>query len=264
MFVRFRQRPNAGTQPTAVQAIKQCTGRCKERKGQRCGPGFRIGTGCPERPRCQWRIGTIGLLPYRLLASLIENRRAAGKVRQEHIADLGAIDGHMLLPFFEGIEPELANAARINLEQWFRASITARLAFWQQLGERLARLSNRLSADETAAIRQTINERIPQPTEAELAQLRSWDIADELERWQIWKTREVSDMTKSQRLIAEERAKIETAKIMVDGIDGNLAKMRQAIIGGDLNLIDQAKEIREDAYRSSMIFNARGCTDDRK
>jgi hypothetical protein len=62
-------------------------------------PGFRFLTGCPLRPRCRWRIGG-GRVPYRLLVAVIENRRVNGKVRQEHVADLGAIEGHWLPSFF--------------------------------------------------------------------------------------------------------------------------------------------------------------------
>jgi hypothetical protein len=50
----------------------------------------------------------------RRLIGLVETRRADGKPRQEHIADLGAID----------IDP----------------SAEARIAFWRRLHERLGRL----------------------------------------------------------------------------------------------------------------------------
>jgi hypothetical protein len=65
------------------------------------------------RPRCRWRIGVehgVELQPYRLLVSLIENRRVDGKVRQEHVASLGAIDGHLLPSFYAGIDPTTVNA----------------------------------------------------------------------------------------------------------------------------------------------------------
>jgi hypothetical protein len=71
----------------------------------------------------------------RLLLSLIENRRVAGKVRQEHVADLGAID----VP----------------------ASADARAKFWPKLHERLSRLGNRIGPDRRGPILGAINARIP-------------------------------------------------------------------------------------------------------
>jgi hypothetical protein len=71
----------------------------------------------------------------RLLLSLIETRRVAGKVRQEHVADLGAID----LP----------------------ASTDARAKFWPKLHDRLSRLGNRIGPDRLGPILDAINARIP-------------------------------------------------------------------------------------------------------
>ena len=62
------------------------------------------------KPRCRWRIGVdhgLALVPYRLHVQLAENRRVDGKVRQEHVADLGAIDGAMLADFWAGIDADV-------------------------------------------------------------------------------------------------------------------------------------------------------------
>jgi hypothetical protein len=56
----------------------------------------------------------------RLQVSLVETSRIDGKVRHEHIASIGSVD---VLP-----------------------SVEDRLAFWQRLHERLAKLSNRVDA----------------------------------------------------------------------------------------------------------------------
>ena len=71
----------------------------------------------------------------RVQVSLVENRRGDGRVRQEHIAWLGAI----------ATEP----------------SIDDRIAFWRQLHERLAMLSNRVDANTQAKVLADIHARIP-------------------------------------------------------------------------------------------------------
>jgi hypothetical protein len=74
----------------------------------------------------------------RLQASLAETRRIDGKVRHEHIASFGSVP----LPL----------------------SVTGRLTFWQQLHERLARLSNRLDDAARAKVLGDIHARIPMVT----------------------------------------------------------------------------------------------------
>jgi hypothetical protein len=84
--------------------------------------------------------------PSRLQVSLVEGRRVGGKVRHEHIASLGSI----LVP----------------------ATIADRVAFWRRLHERLAKLSNRISADEQGKILGAIHVRIPMVTIDELRTLQ--------------------------------------------------------------------------------------------
>jgi hypothetical protein len=76
---------------------------------------------------------------HRLQVSLIETRRVDGKVCHEHIAGLGAI---------ETPEP----------------STEARLAFWQQLHERLAKLANRVDAAMQGKVLGDIHARVPMVT----------------------------------------------------------------------------------------------------
>jgi hypothetical protein len=75
---------------------------------------------------------------HRLQISLIETRRIDGKVRHEHIATLGSIE----------ISP----------------SVEARLAFWQRLHERLAKLANRVDAAMQGKILGDVHARIPMVT----------------------------------------------------------------------------------------------------
>jgi hypothetical protein len=77
----------------------------------------------------------------RLQASLVETRRANGRVRHSHIASLGSIP--------------------------FAPSPAERIAFWTQLHARLARLANRIDSAALGAILAAIHARIPTPTQAE-------------------------------------------------------------------------------------------------
>ncbi len=74
----------------------------------------------------------------RLQVSLVETRRIDGKVRHEHLASFGSVE----------VTP----------------SVEDRLAFWQRLHERLAKLSNRVDATAQAKILGDIHARIPMVT----------------------------------------------------------------------------------------------------
>ena len=89
-----------------------------------------------------------------LQVSLVETRRIAGKVRHEHVASFGSVE--------------------------WPPSVEARIAFWQRLHERLAKLSNRVDATAQAKILGDIHIRIPMVTldEQRALQLRNAE-ADE-------------------------------------------------------------------------------------
>jgi hypothetical protein len=82
----------------------------------------------------------------RLQVSLIETRRVAGRVRQEHVASLGAVD----------VPPSIAD----------------RTAFWQGLHARLGMLSNRIEATMQGKILGEVHARIPMVTIDELRALQ--------------------------------------------------------------------------------------------
>jgi len=160
MFVRFREKICDGFAPEGVTAKIPCAGRCH--RGAR---------GCPIRPRCRWRIGAdegLYLVPRRLYVGLAENTRVDGKVRQEHVAHLGAIDGWLLPAFWADLDP--AMVARVRRPDWELRSLRARLAFWQEAGPRLKRLENRLGP-ELKRLRMAIHARVPWPMEPERKRL---------------------------------------------------------------------------------------------
>jgi hypothetical protein len=74
----------------------------------------------------------------RLQVSIVETRREDGKVRHEHVAGLGSIP-----------VPQ---------------TIADRIMFWAQLQPTLARLANRIGADDQGKILSAIHARIPMPS----------------------------------------------------------------------------------------------------
>ena len=168
MFTRFRQVPSGGVKPDGVMSKILCVGACD-------GGKYR----CRARPRCRRIVldGDECRDPYRLQVSIVETRRCDGSVKQEHVARLGAIDGHMLPAFFS--VPQDAN--------WQRASARVRFAFWKGVYERLAHLSNRLDAGTAERLVQQIRERIPMPTVAESASIALWQAEEEVAACRILK-----------------------------------------------------------------------------
>lgn len=166
MFVRFRERKSGGIQPFGVDAEILCDGGCDRRQDDH---RYR----CWRKPRCRWHVGVshgLELEPYRLLVNVIENRRVNGKVRQECIADLGAIDGHFLPGFFAGVAPAIAEKMT-GERSWQRASLERRFTFWKNLHETLSRLSNRIDPTTACSIMEAINARIPMPGVEEIEAL---------------------------------------------------------------------------------------------
>jgi hypothetical protein len=78
---------------------------------------------------------------HRLQISIVETRRADGEVCQEHVAGLGSI----VVP----------------------PSVADRVAFWQRVHERLAKLSNRIDQETCGKLMGSLHEKIPMPTAEE-------------------------------------------------------------------------------------------------
>lgn len=77
----------------------------------------------------------------RLSLSIVQNERRDGKVRQSHIASLGAVS--------------------------WPPSVVDRDAFWARLHERLARLANRVDRETQNAILEQVHKKLPLPTNNE-------------------------------------------------------------------------------------------------
>lgn len=93
----------------------------------------------------------------RLQVSLRESRRIADKVKSEHIASLGSIAMPM--------------------------TIAGRVAFWTALHERLAKLANRINAEDQAKIIGAIHARVPMVTIEEQRTLQRENAEADLKFW---------------------------------------------------------------------------------
>jgi hypothetical protein len=193
-------------------------------------------------PRCRWRIGLgiglePGLAPYRLLVSLIENKRVNGKVQQEHIADLGAVDGHMLPAFYAGVVPEILSVVLggpAGIERWYRASVRMRADFWQHVNETLARLANRIDVEAANKIREAIALRVPMLTAQEHEALPKWDTEEEVAGWRSqkeWWDHLVASTQKEiacdEASIAEKRQGLALLKATTDGVAKIVGRVEQ-------------------------------------
>jgi hypothetical protein len=243
MFVRFRERINDGRQPDFIESKLQCAGRCRPGlRDRRAGPGARYFSGCPFKPRCRWRIKG-DLVPYRLLVGLIENQRVDGKVRQTHVADLGAIDGYMLPSFFS--EPMPA--------EWHVISISARLAFWNVLDERLMRLSNRISTEDAAKVRDSIQTRVPRPTAEDISQLEAWKAMQEVVEWENLRGGFQNIIDNERESIAVYEGYIEKAKgsigsllPVIGEVNSNVRKVQQRLAEGDRSIVEKSCAARKE------------------
>jgi hypothetical protein len=112
----------------------------------------------------------------RLQASLVETRRSNGKVRHEHIAGLGSI-----------VTP---------------SSVADRVAFWNRLHARLAKLSNRVNVDTEGKVLGAVHARIPMPTVDERRAVQLENARTDVKFWDALGNMHASIVTDHNGLIA--------------------------------------------------------------
>src|SRR5208283_747705 len=92
-----------------------------------------------KEPGSYWQF-LHGLPEYRLNISLVENRRIAGSVRQQHICELAHIDGSHVPSYFDGLDPTVIADRDKHREydlSWQRSLTIIHNRFWQKVNERL-------------------------------------------------------------------------------------------------------------------------------
>jgi hypothetical protein len=179
-----------------------------------------------------------------LQVSLVETRRIAGKVQHEHVASFGSVE--------------------------WPPSVEERIAFWQRLHERLAKLSNRVDVMAQAKILGDIHARIPMVTldEQRALQLRNAE-ADE----QFWSS--LHDMhagtvedheglaTSGERKVVEGQAEMAKAATHRDAAKARRERLERGedVLGGlgkPFTREDAERILREEGFTPSDI---RHCVD---
>lgn len=123
--------------------------------------------------------------PRRLQLSLVETRREGGKVRHEHVASLGAI-----------ATPQ---------------TVADRVEYWQDLHQRLGRLSNRLDGETQAKILGAVHSRVPMPTVDEIHTL---NLEQAKQHETAWRLRHVS----TEAIVDENKLRLKAAeRLVADG-----------------------------------------------
>jgi hypothetical protein len=124
--------------------------------------------------------------PSRLQVSLVETRRALGKVRHEHVASLGSII----------VSPPVAD----------------RIVFWARLHERLAKLSNRIGAELLGKILGDIHARVPMVTPDEQRALQLENARTDAAIWSGLRDLDASGAADWERFVAKLGEQIASAK----------------------------------------------------
>jgi hypothetical protein len=199
MFVRFREVKAERYDRNGYGGERICAGKCKDRP--RSYPRYGIGMivpsrrkfleGCPMKPICPLAHPSV-----RLEVSLVETHRIDGRVRQQHIASLGSINGDDRM---------------------------ARLTFWEECEARLARLSNRIGSD-LDRIRQAIAARIPPFTDADwqVLEAAAWDsLEDGWDNHGKEKARDSSYWNELAKRLRREATEAEATTLQVKRLRGN-------------------------------------------
>jgi hypothetical protein len=216
MFVRFRKVKNGGFAPFV--AMPGATARlCRSPWGRICRGR------CQMKPtRCRWVIGKDRRLePYRYKVMLIENRRVAGKVKQELVATLGSIDATWLDSFWSAVGTD--ELVRLRIPEWRHRSLGARCNFWQGVLDRMSKSGdNRLSQAERKAIRRDIHKIVPWVMESEKKELALLDAKAGFVSTQNFHA------STEQRIARQEKWRADIDKELV-GLRSTQAKLAEAL-----------------------------------
>jgi hypothetical protein len=173
------------------------------------------------------------------------------------------IDGHLLSSFYAGVDPTIVNAILSGrngngMEAWYRVSVHARDEFWRGVHQVLARLANRVLAEEAAKIIAAINARIPALTANEVAALSIWVDEALLDRWKRAE-KVFADRVKSEEQsirtyeewIADAREAIAAYQPVGAELHEGVELVQRAIIRGDREAI---KQLTEEGRRVDMAI----------
>jgi hypothetical protein len=153
--------------------------------------------------RCHYMFVRFRQSRTRLQASLIETRRVAGNVQHGHVTSLGAVS----------VPP----------------SIQDRLRLWSDLPGRLARLSNRVAADDHPKIVDALHARIPMVTPDDL---RTWQQENaEADRlfWTAMRDLNAEAAEGHKRVLATAEKKAAAAQVAVADADAKITGLAERL-----------------------------------
>jgi hypothetical protein len=135
--------------------------------------------------------------------SLLETRRADGRVRNEHVASLGSVE----LP----------------------QTVEARLVFWRRLHERLAKLSNRIDAATQGKILTDIHARVPMVTldEQRDLQLRNAEADEQL--WTTMRSLSEDNLADLRQLVGQTERNMDQIKPLIANADAKATIARDRV-----------------------------------
>ena len=177
----------------------------------------------------------------RLQASLIETRRASGKVVAEHIGTLGSVD--------------------------VAISVRERIAFWAKLPGRLGALGNRVGPDEHAKLYAAIHARIPMVTSDEQRAIQEENAKDEESFWGAMRDINAATAEDQKRLSASAEAKMKhheraaaDAAEQSEAARDRLAKLRrgESVSGGLGQKIDVVAMLKANGITTRWMKRAQG------
>jgi hypothetical protein len=180
----------------------------------------------------------------RLQVSLVESRRAGGKVRHDHIASFGSVE----------VPP----------------SVRSRVKFWLRLSERLAHLGNRIDAAMQEKILGDIHARIPMVTLGEQRDLKTENAKADERFWSLLKDLHESTAsdhegmaTAAQSAAADGRAVAADAKTKAAEAAERIARIERGedIAGGLSEPINIERFLRAAGWRTRDLDNARMLSD---
>ncbi len=175
----------------------------------------------------------------RLQPSLMQTRRVAGKVRNEHVASLGSVDADV--------------------------SVRERLAYWAKLPDRLARLGNRVSPDDHAKIFAAVHARIPMVTPDEQRAIQEENAKDDERFWDTMRDMNAASVEEHKVLIARAEANVadharnaaEAAK-KANAAKDHLDRLRRGdtVAGGLGKRLDLVAALKAAGWTPSMMRHA--------
>jgi hypothetical protein len=176
----------------------------------------------------------------RLQASLMRTWRVAGKMHTEHIASLGSVDADV--------------------------SVRERIAFWAALPGRLARLGNRVSADDHGKIYGALHACIPMVTVEEQRAVQEENAKDDEQFWEAMRDMGAASVEEHKALIssaetkiAEQAPRVAEAGERVEAAKDRLARLArgESVPGGLGKQIDVRAMSKAAGITPAMMRRAR-------